>query len=349
MKNVKKTWVALALMGCMQVLHAQTVYLHSDNPQMRWKLKPQAEVGTDVKSLCENGYNVSAWVDAVVPGTAFNSYVIAGMEKDPNFGDNIHQVNRDKYDRSFWYRTTFRVPADFTKELIWLNFNGVNRRAEVYLNGTLLGKLDGFMHRGHFNVTSLVNRDKENVLAVLVHIPDTPLANQGSPTYLSSGGWDWMPYVPGLNSGITDKVFLTNTGTATLIDPWIRTNLPTRARADLSVALDVKNNSVEKTKVLVRGTITPGNIIFQKELEVNAHTTEQVKFDKRYFPQLCIDQPRLWWPNGYGDPNLYHCKFEVMVDGKVSETKDVSFGIKKYSYDKEGNTCLLYTSDAADE
>ena len=102
-----------------------------------------------------------------------------------------------------------------------------------------------------------------------------------------------------------------------------------RARADLSVALDVKNNSVEKTKVLVRGTITPGNIIFQKELEVNAHTTEQVKFDKRYFPQLCIDQPRLWWPNGYGDPNLYHCKFEVMVDGKVSETKDVSFWYKE--------------------
>ena len=98
MKNVKKTWVVLALLGCMQVLHAQTVYLHSDNPQMKWKLKPQAEVGTDVKSLCGNGYNVSAWVDAVVPGTAFNSYVIAGLEKDPNFGDNIHQVNRDKYD-----------------------------------------------------------------------------------------------------------------------------------------------------------------------------------------------------------------------------------------------------------
>ena len=57
MKNVKKTWVVLALLGCMQVLHAQTVYLHSDNPQMKWKLKPQAEVGTDVKSLCGNGYN----------------------------------------------------------------------------------------------------------------------------------------------------------------------------------------------------------------------------------------------------------------------------------------------------
>lgn len=78
---------------------------------------------------------------------------------------------------------------------------------------------------------------------------------------------------------------------------------------------------------------------------MNAHTTEQVKFDKRYFPQLCIDQPRLWWPNGYGEPNLYHCKFEVMVDGRVSETKDVSFGIKKYSYDKEGNTFHIYIND----
>ena len=47
---------------------------------IRDRLKPQAEVGTDVKSLCGNGYNVSAWVDAVVPGIAFNSYVIAGLE-----------------------------------------------------------------------------------------------------------------------------------------------------------------------------------------------------------------------------------------------------------------------------
>ena len=62
------------------------VYLHSDNPQMKWKLKPQAEVGTDVKSLCGNGYNVSAWVDAsYCLETAFNPYVIAGLEKDPNF------------------------------------------------------------------------------------------------------------------------------------------------------------------------------------------------------------------------------------------------------------------------
>lgn len=342
MRNIRKTLALLVFIGAMPSIYAQQVYLHSDNPQINWKLKPQAEVIEDASTLCGSQYNASAWVNAVVPGTAFNSYVVAGLEKDPNFGDNIHQVDRNKYDRSFWYRTTFQVPADFTKEFIWLNFNGVNRRAEIYLNGVALGKLDGFMHRGHFDITKIVNHDKENVLAVLVHMPDIPLANQGSPTYLSSGGWDWMPYVPGLNSGITDKVFLTNTGAATLIDPWVRTDLPTRARADLSVALEVKNNSAEKVKVCVRGTIVPGNVTFEKKLELNANTTEQVKFDKRYFPQLCINQPHLWWPNGYGEPNLYNCKFEVLIDGNVSETKNISFGIKKYTYDKEGNTFHIY-------
>ena len=110
-------------------------------------------------------------VDAVVPGTAFTSYVTAGLEKDPNFGDNIHNVDRAKYDRSFWYRTEFKVPADFDKALTWLNFNGVNRKAEIYLNGHLLGILDGFMHRGRFNITEIVKKDQPNVLAVLVHMP----------------------------------------------------------------------------------------------------------------------------------------------------------------------------------
>lgn len=342
MKYLRKTFALLALVSMAQAIQAQIMYLHSDNPKTVWKLSPQAEVKDNMVSICENEYDTSAWIDAVVPGTAFNSYVVAGLEKDPNFGDNIHRVERSKYDRSFWYRTTFSIPSDFTKERIWLNFNGVNRRAEIYLNGVSLGQLDGFMHRGRFDITHIVNRNADNVLAVLVHIPDTPLANQGSPTYLSSGGWDWMPYVPGLNSGITDKVFLTNTGKVTLADPWIRTELPTRARADLSVSIDVKNNGAEKTTVQVRGTIMPGNVVFEKELSLDAKSTETVKFDKRYFPQLSIDQPQLWWPNGYGEQNLYNCRFEVLADGIVSEAKDVSFGVKQYTYDKEGNTFHIY-------
>jgi len=342
MKNLKRVFAGLILAGFMQTMQAAPVYLHSDNPNLKWKLKPQSEVGGDVSSMLSPNYNASAWVDAVVPGTAFNSYVVAGLEKDPNFGNNIHQVDRKKYDRSFWYRTEFTVPTDFNKELVWLNFNGVNRKAEIYLNGKMLGVLDGFMHRGRFNVTDLVNRIETNVLAVLVHMPQTPLANQGSPTYLSSGGWDWMPYVPGLNSGITDKVFLSNTGKVTMIDPWVRSELPTHARADLSVQLELKNNAAQSSKAVVKGTIMPGNVTFSKEVDLGANSATTVKFEKRFFPQLGINSPKLWWPNGYGEPNLYTCTFEVLVGGQVSETRNVQFGIKKYTYDKEGNTFHIH-------
>lgn len=342
MNNLKKYLIIFVFLHYAFVAGAQIVFLNSDNSQIKWKLKPQNEIKDIIALLSKREYNASSWVDAVVPGTAFNSYVIAGLEKDPNFGDNIYQVDRSKYDCDFLYRTTFNLPEDFSRNLIWLNFDGVNRRGDIYLNGILLGTLDGFMHRGHFNITDIVNHDKENVLAVLIHMPKMPLANQGSPTYLSSGGWDWMPYVPGLNSGITDKVYLSNSGKATLIDPWIRTDLPTRARADLSIALGVENNSTTLVKALVRGTITPGDIVFEKEISLNGGSTEQITFDKRYFPQLSISQPRLWWPNGYGQPNLYNCRVEVLIDGQVSEKKDISFGIKKYTYDKKDNTFHLY-------
>lgn len=329
-------------MFTLQTAVAQYVYLHSDNPQVDWKLKPQEEVSVGAQTLCDVSYEDSDWVSAIVPGTAFNAYVVAGLEKDPNFGDNIHLVERAKYDRSFWYRTTFHIPDSFTKEMVWLNFNGVNRKAEIWLNGVEIGRLDGFMHRGRFDITGIARRDAENVLAVLVHIPDTPLANQGSPNYLSSGGWDWMPYVPGLNSGITDKVFLSNTGHATLIDPWIRSELPTNARADLNVSMEVKNNDTQSSKLLVRGTVTPGNVVFEQEVILNAGEKTAIKFDKRYFPQLNIDQPRLWWPNGYGEPHLYNCRFEVLENGKISDCKEVVFGIRKYTYDKENNTFHIY-------
>ena len=47
---------------------------------------------------------------------------------------------------------------------------------------------------------------------------------------------------------------------------------------------------------------------------------------------MVVDHPKLWWPNGYGAPNLYTCKLTCSVDGKVSDVKEMTFGIKKYEY-----------------
>jgi beta-galactosidase/beta-glucuronidase len=311
-------------------------FLDDSNQEIQWKIKPQAEVGSDSLKILQQGYDTHNWVTGVVPGTVFSSYVAAGLEKDPNYGDNIYNVDRAKYDRSFWYRMEFTVPETFTKERIWLNFKGVNRRGQVYLNGMKIGLLDGFMDKGRFDVTALVRKSGANVLAVLVSMPEPPMSNYASPTYVSSGGWDWMPYVPGLNSGITDKVFLTNTGNIILEDPWVRTMLPTNARADLSVSVGVRNASGQYVRGELSGVIQPGNITFTKSVGVDANRSVELKMDKHQFEQFIINDPKLWWPNGYGQPNLYTCNFTLKIGDQVSDVKKVTFGIKQYAYDTIG-------------
>lgn len=108
--------------------------LNSD--QVPWKLVPQETIGADSVQLYRSGYDTSSWVKAVVPGAVFTSYVEAGVEKDPNFADNIYQVDKSKYNRNFWYRTEL----DITKQSgqhTWLQFEGINHKGEVIFNRSL--------------------------------------------------------------------------------------------------------------------------------------------------------------------------------------------------------------------
>nr|WP_242052381.1 discoidin domain-containing protein [Dysgonomonas sp. GY75] len=320
------------------LLSAQVIEsLDSNNPNVKWKVKPQDEI-RDIDTLFQPGYDSDNWVRAIVPATVFTSYVEAGLEKDPNFADNIYQVDKAKYDKSFVYRAEFSIPGTFTKEKTWLNFRGINRKGEIFLNGKRLGELDGFMERGKFDISSIVKKDGNNILVVIVHIPQKPLNNVGSPTYLSSAGWDWMPYVPGLNSGITDKVYLSNTGALIIEDPWVRTDLPTNAQADLAIKMSVKNTTPDYQSAKLKVTINPGNIQFTQDLGgIWGNSTMELDLNKNKFKELVINNPRLWWPNGYGKPNLYTCNLELSVGENVSYKKEVKFGIKRYSYDTDGD------------
>ena len=308
------------------------ISLDSDSNFAAWKLKPQADIGKDSIQIFSPGYNDAGWVKAVVPGTVFTSYVNAGIEKDPNWGDNIYKVDQTKYNRNFWYRTTFKTSVG-PGEKCWLNFEGINRKGEVFINGFRLGLLDGFMQRGKFDITSLLKKDGDNVLAVLVYWPTKPIANHASPTYISSDGWDWMPSVPGLLQGITDDVYLSSTGAVAFNDIWIRTAVPNKKQGLVSINVELKNNAGELQDGVLSGTINPGNIVFTQNVKLNAGQSWNMKFDTAKFRQLLISEPKLWWPNGYGEPNLYTLDLKYSVKGNVQDSRTIKFGIKEYSYD----------------
>ncbi|ACU62245.1 galactose-binding domain-containing protein [Chitinophaga pinensis] len=333
-----KRWALSAVLGilCLAANGQEKIMtLNSSNAAVSWKVKAAAELGqtTDIHATA---YNDQQWVKGIVPGTVFGSFVAAGLEKDPNYADNIYQVDKAKYDRDFWYRSTFKFSRRKAGEQQWLNFEGVNRKAEVFLNGHRLGLLDGFMDRGKFDVTNLLRYDQPNVLALLVSWPGTPIVNYSSPTYISSASWDWMPYVPGLNMGITDDVYITGSGAITIQDPWVRTSAADTSLAKLSISMELDNHSAQAQEGTISGTIQPGNIRFSKNVKLSAGQTEQVSFQPE------IAHPALWWPNGYGSQPLYTCDLQFTVKDSVSDSHNVTFGVRRFSYDTTGGVLHIY-------
>src|SRR5258708_25088811 len=106
---------------------------------------------------------------ATVPGTVLTSYLNDGAIADPNFGEDQYAICDSFFCADFWYRDEFIAPA--VKSLgqhIWLNFDGINWKAEVYLNGQQVGRIDGGFMRGRFDVTSFMHAGAMNALAVRI-------------------------------------------------------------------------------------------------------------------------------------------------------------------------------------
>ena len=238
-----------------------------------WKITPQAETAERGEQISMPGYRANSWVTAQVPGTVFGSYVSAGLEKETTYADNVYKVDKAKYDRNFWYRTEFTVPAAYRTGKVWLNLEGVNRDAEIYVNGRRIGAMHGFMQRGRFDVMDAVNPGGRNALALLDFVPNQPPGkgeNTSSPALICSVGWDWMPRVPGLNMGIYKQVSLSHTGPVTLPDPCVRTDLPKPTQAEISLQADVTNHSASKVNGVLAGVIQPGNLQFAQPVMLNA-------------------------------------------------------------------------------
>jgi len=338
MKPIIKTAIAV----CLCLLMSRSAEAQNSITHLNWKLAPQDDQLYTEQQVSTAGFNTDSWIKAIVPGTVFYSYVVAGKESNPDYADNIYKVDKAKYNRPYWYRTEFSSAKFPAGKRIWLNFNGINKRGKVYLNGNHIGTVNGLMQRAKYDITDLLNKNKPNVIAVLVVTPNTDhgLANREAPTYLSSGSWDWMPSVPGLNSGITDVVTITNSGSVTIEDPWIRSDLPNKDLAELTVKVKLNNAINEPVSGVVKLTINPGNItVIGPSVTLNGNSSQSLTFNKTDFPQLSIRNPKLWWPNGYGGKSdgtqyLYSCSVQFDIPGaEPSDVVNKNFGIRKITSD----------------
>ena len=324
-----------------------------------WQLQDVAKAPQPGAEVSSPGFNTNGWYAATVPGTVLTTLVNNHVYPEPLYGENNRpEVIPESLARtSYWYRTLIEVPKAYKDHHVWLNFDGINYSAVVWVNGVQVGTMRGAFIRGIFDITAHVTPGKKAVLAVLVTPQPTPgiphehtlqngLGKNGGvtaidgPTFLSTIGWDWIPAIRDRDTGIWQKVFLSATGPVVLKDPLVTTDLPLPRTdsADVAVQATVENVSDMPQKGVVQGTIE--SISFEKEVELAPHSKQTVSFDQKNTPALHIVHPRLWWPNGYGAPNLYDLHLSFMQGNMNSDAQDVEFGVRKVSYSVPGTDTL---------
>jgi hypothetical protein len=299
--------------------------------------------GQDGATLSQAGQDTSTWLPAVVPGTVLATLVDQGHFPDPVEGMNNLEIPEALSRHSWWYRRAFDLPKGLDVSAgrrIWLEFDGVNHQADAWLNGVQVGTLKSPFARASFEITAALKA--KNALAVQI----TPMPHPGqpgdkgdagqafvqsgklwqdSPTLLSASGWDWMPAVRDRAAGIWNHVRLRSTGDAVLGDARVVTKVPERSKATVAVTIPVRNAAAADRTVNVKAVFDGTTLA--KTVTLKAGESTHVAFDA-----VTVTNPKLWWPNGYGDPALHALTTTVAIGGRTSDTRETTFGIREFGY-----------------
>jgi hypothetical protein len=314
-----------------------------------WKLSEAPKVAASGEEISAPSFSAQKWYTATVPGTVLTTLVDRGVYPDPYYGLNNLAIPESLNRQDYWYRTEFKAPSAVKDKKLTLTFHGINYKASVWLNGQSLGTITGAFIRGNFDVTGILKPGETNVLAVRISPPPHPgipqeqsikggpgenggLMELDGPTFLATEGWDWIPAIRDRDSGIWQPVTITATNSLKIGDPQVVTTLPLpdTSRADVDIAIPVTNTSDAPARATIKASFE--GVTVSKDVTL-APGDNTVKLAPSEFSQLTVTNPRLWWPNGYGKPELYHLKLAVSSGSDVSDTKELRFGIREISYE----------------
>ena len=315
-------------------------------------LKGNAYPSLDGEILSSPLYRPIGWMPATVPTTVVAAQVAAGVIKDPFFGLNLRKLpgmdypigsqfanlamlDDSPYKCGWWYRTQFRPPAAFAGRSVALHLDGVNYRADVWLNGKQIASkndIAGTWRVFELNLAGGLLPNRENVLAIEVFPP--------TPDDLAITWVDWNPTPPDKNTGLFRDVYLTAGGPVQLRFPYVANKLDDNlTTAQLTPVVEAWNATVHAVKADVAWEID-GKTVHQ-EVGLDPEQKKTVTFAPEQFRELAIKNPKLWWPAQLGTPTLYHARVSATVDGKLSESRDVTFGIRQITAEMNNQHTLF--------
>ena len=311
------------------------IYLHKD-----WQIQSSCEAKASGAEISAAGFDAKGWHHSDIPSTVVGALVTDKTYSDPDYGTNLKSfpgmdysskdffANQDMPKNSpfrcaWWFRTEFSLPAETERKTNWLNFLGINYRANVWLNGQKIAdanEVAGTFVTFEFNVSKALRPGKTNALALEVFAPGK---NDLGITWV-----DWNPTPPDKDMGIWKEVFLTSSGDVSVRNPFVSSKLDSDYKnAALTISADLRNASNHVVNGVFRADVDGKQV--SQQVSLNAGETKTASFTPEQYAQLKLDNAKLWWPYTMGEQNLYAAKLSFQVGNETSDAAMVNFGVRE--------------------
>ena len=301
---------------------ALTACTEKTTQNMEWLVQSSEKIDQTGDILSTPDANTDGWITAQVPSTLMGVLTANGIEPEALTAEDYAKIDKTQFEKSWWYRTTFNLPALKEGEHVLLDFDGICYRANVWLNGQQIAdsqEMVGSFRQFEYDVTKQIANN--NVLAVEVF-----RAQPGEPNI---GFVDWNPRPADESMGIYREVRVKTCGNVAISHSAVRSrvNTETLNEAWLTVATELKNLSDHPVEGVVKGTADGHSFNFPVTLAAG----EKCRFVAP--SEIHVDKPRLWWCHNMGKPELCDLHVEFVEGDKVSDAEDVRFGIREiHSY-----------------
>ena len=265
--------------------------------------------------------------DACVPGNFELDLERAGILPEIYFGKNVLKVQEYEsatviYGRRFEWNT----PVTGREELV---FEGADTFMSVYLNGKLLGHTDNALIQHRLLLQGLIQGCNE--IVCVFHSCIQEAAKHRPPASLrhleygyeslyvrkapSAYGWDIMPRT--VSCGLWRDVYIEVKPEQRIENIYLYTASVSAGQAELCLYYDLTVRNIRSCSLILEGTCGESSFRHQirpRWLSGNALFT--------------VSSPLLWWPRGYGDPNLYRCVLSLYDQDTLVDSKEFTLGIR---------------------
>jgi exo-1,4-beta-D-glucosaminidase len=307
------------LLSCSRVKSAN-IFLKNLDKGWYLQSSEKAQAGGEVISRAD--FDIQTWYPIEVPATVMAGLVKNGLYPDLYFDQNLEKVDKQQFKKSWWYRKEFMLDNN-SPDHLQLIFEGINYRANIWLNGEKIASSDTLY--GAFRIFELDITDwitpAHNILAVEVLPPQ--------PGDFTIGFVDWNPRPPDENMGLWREVKLKGSGPVAIKHPFVQSkvDLNTLEEAALTVSAELVNHSGQTVEGVLTTSIE--TITLSKKFSLNPYEKKSVVLNPENYRDLTLKNPRLWWPNNYGSPELYQVQLSVTTEGNLSDKETVQFGIRE--------------------